>query len=563
AAEDKKTELNERFINFLVRNEKDKLYYFVLASQNPQEVLIVKSPSNNSEMKSFLGYEWSSAKGNEGIKYLGSATVEDLPEDDKDDALENIETLESDDKRVLTNLLNFQQINTPLYDPINNKNKEKINYWISQNFESKGINIPEDMHTFLTKSPLIDMLDFDRVAFSKQMTLTPKHKIVIVSKFDIHRLGDLVDVKIGGTPSRANDTFFKGNNLWVSISEMNGEVISDTKEKITDQAIQNSNVKLIPKGTTLLSFKLSIGKTAIAGKDLYTNEAIAGLIPKSNRILDQYIFQIFNAKLIDLDKTGLNTFGKSLNSGHLKSDVKIPLPPLSIQKKIIEECQSIDNEALRTNEAIRNEIFLIETAISDFINQGYPTKKLENIVQMNPSKREIADLDPNTIVSFVEMASLSEDGFIAEKVEKKLKEVKKGSYKYFAEEDIIIAKITPCMENGKCAIAKGLTNAIGFGSSEYHVFRVDESKILNQYLFAFLNRESIRRDAERNMTGSSGHRRVPDTFYKDLDIAIPPLEIQKKLVLEIEKHKSKIQEAKQILSTIAIRKEQVIKKYLS
>lgn len=74
---------------------------------------------------------------------------------------------------------------------------------------------------------------------------------------------------------------------------MNGQVITDTKEKISDEAIKKSNVKLIPKDTTLLSFKLSIGKTAIAGKDLYTNEAIAGLIPNdNNKLLDMFLFYI-------------------------------------------------------------------------------------------------------------------------------------------------------------------------------------------------------------------------------------------------------------------------------
>ena len=73
------------------------------------------------------------------------------------------------------------------------------------------------------------------------------------------------------------------------------------------------------------------------------------------------------------------------------------------------------------------------------------------------------------MVSFIEMASVSDEGYISEKVDRPLGEVLKGSYTYFSEGDIIIAKITPCMENGKCAIARNLTNHIGFGSSEFHV----------------------------------------------------------------------------------------------
>ena len=96
---------------------------------------------------------------------------------------------------------------------------------------------------------------------------------------------------------------------------MNGGIISDTKEKITEKAIKESNVKLIPKGTTLISFKLSIGKTAIAGADLYTNEAIAGLIPKDkDKLLDKYIYYFFSSGGLNHSSVGNKAFGKSLNS---------------------------------------------------------------------------------------------------------------------------------------------------------------------------------------------------------------------------------------------------------
>ena len=127
---------------------------------------------------------------------------------------------------------------------------------------------------------------------------------------------------------------------------MNGQIILDTKEKITDEAIKKSNVKLIPKNTTLLSFKLSIGKTAIAGKDLYTNEAIAGLIPiHKEKILDKYLLYFFQSKILNLNLIrGNNAFGKSLNSTILKQNIKIPLPPLEIQKQIVSECEKIENQ---------------------------------------------------------------------------------------------------------------------------------------------------------------------------------------------------------------------------
>ena len=169
-----------------------------------------------------------------------------------------------------------------------------------------------------------------------------------MSKYPLVKLGGedgVCNILIGGTPSRKNAAYFTGNNLWVSIAEMRGQVITDTKEKITDEGVKNSNVKLIPKGTTLLSFKLSIGKTAIAGADLYTNEAIAALIPKDKKqVADKYLFSLFNGKMIDLENVGNKAFGKSLNSTYLNNEVKIPLPPLDIQKQIVSECEKVDEE---------------------------------------------------------------------------------------------------------------------------------------------------------------------------------------------------------------------------
>ena len=176
------------------------------------------------------------------------------------------------------------------------------------------------------------MLDFSRKDFDKRLSSSVKKKVSIESRWNLERLGDVCDILIGGTPSRRNQNYFTGNNLWVSIAEMKGQIITNTKEKISDEGVKKSNVKLIPEGTTLLSFKLSIGKTAIAGVDLYTNEAIAGLIPKDKeKLIDKYLFQIFTARFIDLESTGNKIFGKSLNSAILKNDVKIPIPPLHIQ----------------------------------------------------------------------------------------------------------------------------------------------------------------------------------------------------------------------------------------
>ena len=158
-------------------------------------------------------------------------------------------------------------------------------------------------------------------------------------------LGDLCTVVIGRTPRRDTPEYFGGNNVWVSIRDMNQKIILETKEHITDTGVKASNSKKIKKGTVLLSFKLSIGKVSIANTDLYTNEAIASLPIKNE--YEQSISRdfLFN-KLCDLDFTQIQpkkvVKGKTLNKKSL-SKIKIPLPPLAVQKEIVALMEYIEN----------------------------------------------------------------------------------------------------------------------------------------------------------------------------------------------------------------------------
>lgn len=168
-------------------------------------------------------------------------------------------------------------------------------------------------------------------------------------------------------------------------------------------------------------------------------------------------------------------------------------------------------------------------------NTKWDKRRLASFCQTNPGKDQLSSLDDSHMVSFIEMSSVSNDGCITYKEDKTIKQLKKGSYTLFQDEDIIIAKITPCMENGKCALARNLTNGLAMGSSEFHVLRTNNDIVINDYLFHLLNRQIVRDFAEQNMTGTSGHRRVPIKWYEDLDIPVPPIDVQKQIIEEIAK----------------------------
>ena len=157
----------------------------------------------------------------------------------------------------------------------------------------------------------------------------------IYKNSEMKMLGEVCSIDIGGTPLRSNNEYYEnGNNLWVSIRELNGGYIYDTKEKITDLGVKESNVKLCAKDTILFSFKLSIGKTAIVGNPLYTNEAIAGIFINENLLSNMYLY--YYLTINDFTKLGSGMFAKgSLNKKSL-GELKIPIPSLENQEKIIE-----------------------------------------------------------------------------------------------------------------------------------------------------------------------------------------------------------------------------------
>ncbi|OIO44483.1 MAG: hypothetical protein AUJ41_02850 [Candidatus Pacebacteria bacterium CG1_02_43_31] len=145
--------------------------------------------------------------------------------------------------------------------------------------------------------------------------------------------------------------------------------------------------------------------------------------------------------------------------------------------------------------------------------------KISSLFELNPSKEKLSN---NQLVSFISMEDVTEDGIIENKTDRKYEEVSTG-YKSFINGDILFAKITPCMENGKGAIASNLTNGFGFGSTEFHILRpINDSD--RPYLYHLSQSPFFRWLAERQMTGSAGQKRVPSDFLLNFKLSLPSLE---------------------------------------
>lgn len=178
--------------------------------------------------------------------------------------------------------------------------------------------------------------------------------------------------------------------------------------------------------------------------------------------------------------------------------------------------------------------------------KGWKVKTINEVAIIRPKKSEVRDLNDNTSISFVPMAFLNENKieFKHEK-EKTLKEVYKG-YTYFRDGDVLLAKVTPCFENGKAGIAKGLTNSIGFGSSEFHIVRPKKDILAEWIYYTFLTNK-FKREGKRSFTGSSGLKRVPISFIQKYSIPLPPLLEQQRIVNKLDALFARIDEAIQLV----------------
>lgn len=176
-------------------------------------------------------------------------------------------------------------------------------------------------------------------------------------------------------------------------------------------------------------------------------------------------------------------------------------------------------------------------------DKGWGLTTLGECCELNPRRSQ--GIDDALEVSFLAMPSVSEDGHMDTKVIRPYSEVKKG-FTYFAENDVLFAKITPCMENGKGAVAEGLSNGIGAGSTEFHVLRPIPQKSNPYWLYIITMFEVFRINARKVMTGTGGQLRVPISYLKDYPITLPPIELQnefEKFYRQSDKSKFELKQA--------------------
>ena len=290
-------------------------------------------------------------------------------------------------------------------------------------------------------------------------------------------------------------------------------------------------------------------------------------IKRAKEIIEEIKIDIENRKISILDRAFKGTLTSKWRSENKISDVKELLKSINEEKikKWEEDCLQAEKDGNKKPK--KPTITEVKDMIVPVDEQPYKLPdswvwvRLGDIVEINPNKIKI-NIDENELVDFIPMKNVSENSpEIIENNFEKFKNLQKG-YSQFIENDILFAKITPCMENGKTAIVSNLKEKIGYGSTEFHVLR--STKIIsNKLLYNFLKQQRFRKDAKYNMTGSVGFRRVPTEFMRSYPFPLPPLEEQQEIVRvldEVLENENKVKELLELEERIDILEKSILHK---
>ena len=203
-------------------------------------------------------------------------------------------------------------------------------------------------------------------------------------RWQISRLADLCEIRLGKTPARGNRAYWEGDKPWAAISDLNNEVLTETKEGITEAAVSECGCKIVPAGTFLFSFKLTIGKMAFTGKPLFTNEAIAALPVKPGIKLEPE-FLFYALKVVPLlEGVSDAAKGVTLNKTSL-AEIKIPVPPMAEQQRIVARVEALTCRSQKLSElnaSLIEDMGRLLRAEYKRITENAPTKPFSDVAKL-------------------------------------------------------------------------------------------------------------------------------------------------------------------------------------
>ncbi len=337
---------------------------------------------------------------------------------------------------------------------------------------------------------------------------------LIPEDWEVKLLGEIAIISSGGTPDRLNPTYWGYDIAWVTTTQIDFNLIDEANEFITKKGLENSATRVYNPGTLLMAM-YGQGKTRGKVAELAINAAInqaCAAIKLDRGISSKYTF--FNLSYRYEKIRGLSNNGnqENLNSTIIKH-ILLPMPKKEKEQRAIATTLS-DVDALIASldqliaklrdikHATMQQLLTGKTRLPGFSNSG--SAKLGDFFELNPSKIHLSDTD---LVTFIRMEDVSENGHVLNEHIVPSSSIKKG-FTFFERGDVLVAKITPCFENGKGACLDTMKTRAGFGSTEFHVLRANRNGV-PRYIFYQTQNDEFREKLESEMIGSAGQKRVP------------------------------------------------------
>ena len=346
---------------------------------------------------------------------------------------------------------------------------------------------------------------------------------------------------------------------------VDGELNEAEFNYISEEKYNALRAGKIQQGDLLYCLRGSIGKTAIVHQEF--KGAISSslcILRTKESMLKEFLYYLLCSNVIWHQQALAENGSAQPNlSAASVMEYIIPLPPIPEQQRIVDRIEILFAKLDEAKQKAQDALDSFETRKAAILHKAFTGELtarwrkehgvgmeswdktiLKNVCKVNPKKTDTNGLPDDLEVSFFPMASLSEIyGEITEPQTRLLKDVKNG-FTNFSEGDIVFAKITPCMENGKSAIIGKLVNGIGYGTTEFYVLRCSEN-LYNRYLYHMVRDTSFRNKAKAVMSGAVGQQRVPKSFMENYPINLPSVPEQTEIVRILDDLLAKEQQAKE------------------
>lgn len=539
--EDKQKEANKAFYAFVKAIEREKMYFFVLAVQTENPVLLVKSPlpkknESTEKIKKFLGYEWINCKGHEGIHYLNVGTG--ITENEGDD--EN----EADDE-TMQEISGINAINTPLFNPFDLLDDGKINTLIRKNFTGEEIAVPDELFDNVSISSIIDIVDFKHTGFNKSFRTQSIKEFKYVTKWKLASLGSLTvrEPEYGANES-AKDGNPQTDYRYIRITDINdtGYLNKDWKT-----AAYIDSKYILSEGDILFARSGATAGKTFYYKQEYGKAIFAGYLIRftfdNSKVLPQYVINVLDSNVYQ-EWVEYNRGGSSqpnLNAKQFAS-FEIPVPDMTEQTKIIKECSIVENlytQSIKEIELYKKELDVI---VNDSLNHATIDLRLDNeqIFDLSIGRRVLrSELKTDGMYEVYSANVFEPFGRVNSSL---LSDFTTPSVLWGIDGDWMVNHLPaerPFHPTDHCGVIKVL----------------DENVVLSKYMvYPLLKAGEHERFSRAN--------RASTERIKALTIRVPSIEIQRETVAKVIEIENKIETLRMQMEECQSRKQSILDKYL-